>query len=165
MLCPRQGFTRPLGFMPMALFERIADECAQHETAVWLHFLGEPLPMNDIEAQVEDEIRLFLTLTPRGRDEMLAEAINNLLDHAKRWVGYERQPVSLAAVFVEILFVQHAGRELGLFPLSDATKALIRSVNMAKLLKRYPGGDFDQFRALQRDLGAERETLEAAVLG
>ncbi len=29
--------------MPMALFERIADECAEHETAVWLHFLGEPL--------------------------------------------------------------------------------------------------------------------------
>ncbi len=43
VLCPRQGFTRPLGFMAMPLFERIADECAEHETAIWLHFLGEPL--------------------------------------------------------------------------------------------------------------------------
>lgn len=43
VLCPRQAFTRPLGFMPMALFERIVDECAEHETSVWLHFLGEPL--------------------------------------------------------------------------------------------------------------------------
>ncbi|RIL04853.1 MAG: hypothetical protein DCC71_12535 [Proteobacteria bacterium] len=42
-LCPRLGFTRPLGFMSSALFERIADECAGHDTALWLHFLGEPL--------------------------------------------------------------------------------------------------------------------------
>jgi len=42
-LCPRLGFTRPLGLMESALFERIADECAGHDTALWLHFLGEPL--------------------------------------------------------------------------------------------------------------------------
>lgn len=42
-LCPRQEFTRPLGFMDEALFGRIADECAAHETSLWLHFLGEPL--------------------------------------------------------------------------------------------------------------------------
>ena len=42
-MCPRLGFTRPLGFMTPSVFERIARECAQHETALWLHFLGEPL--------------------------------------------------------------------------------------------------------------------------
>ncbi len=42
-LCPRQGFTRPLGFMDPALFERIARECAGRDTKLWLHFLGEPL--------------------------------------------------------------------------------------------------------------------------
>lgn len=42
-LCPRQGFTRPLGFMDAQLFERIARECAAHGTRLWLHFLGEPL--------------------------------------------------------------------------------------------------------------------------
>lgn len=43
VLCPRQAFTRPLGFMDEALFERIARECARHDTRLWLHFLGEPL--------------------------------------------------------------------------------------------------------------------------
>lgn len=42
-LCPRQGFSRPLGFMEPELFQRIARECAAHDTALWLHFLGEPL--------------------------------------------------------------------------------------------------------------------------
>lgn len=42
-LCPRQGFTRPLGFMDPALFARVAHECAAHDTRLWLHFLGEPL--------------------------------------------------------------------------------------------------------------------------
>ncbi|MBY0277816.1 radical SAM protein [Candidatus Binatia bacterium] len=43
VLCPRQAFTRPLGFLDPALFERIARECAPHGTRLWLHFLGEPL--------------------------------------------------------------------------------------------------------------------------
>lgn len=43
VLCPRQAFTRPTGFMDPALFERIARECAAHPTRLWLHFLGEPL--------------------------------------------------------------------------------------------------------------------------
>lgn len=42
-LCPRQGLTRPLGFMDAELFERIAAECAGQPTRLWLHFLGEPL--------------------------------------------------------------------------------------------------------------------------
>lgn len=42
-LCPRQGFTRPLGFMDAEVFERVALECARHDTMLWLHFLGEPL--------------------------------------------------------------------------------------------------------------------------
>jgi MoaA/NifB/PqqE/SkfB family radical SAM enzyme len=43
VLCPRQGFTRPLGFMDADLFARVAGECAAHGTRMWLHFLGEPL--------------------------------------------------------------------------------------------------------------------------
>jgi len=46
-LCPRLGFTRPLGFMDVALFERIAVECGRHPTALWLHFLGESLLHRD----------------------------------------------------------------------------------------------------------------------
>lgn len=36
----------------MELFQRIADECAGHETALWLHFLGEPLLHRDVVAMV-----------------------------------------------------------------------------------------------------------------
>jgi MoaA/NifB/PqqE/SkfB family radical SAM enzyme len=43
VLCPRLGFTRPLGFMDFDLFARVATECARHGTRLWLHFLGEPL--------------------------------------------------------------------------------------------------------------------------
>jgi MoaA/NifB/PqqE/SkfB family radical SAM enzyme len=42
-LCPRGGFTRALGFMDRDVFAAIARECAAHSTALWLHFLGEPL--------------------------------------------------------------------------------------------------------------------------
>jgi MoaA/NifB/PqqE/SkfB family radical SAM enzyme len=43
VLCPRQGFTRALGFMDPDVFARVARECAVHGTRMWLHFLGEPL--------------------------------------------------------------------------------------------------------------------------
>ncbi len=42
-LCPRQNFTRPLGFMRREVFARIVEECGHYQTRLWLHFLGEPL--------------------------------------------------------------------------------------------------------------------------
>jgi len=53
VLCPRQDFTRPLGFMDRAVFERIALECARHATRLWLHFLGEPLLHRDLVSMIE----------------------------------------------------------------------------------------------------------------
>ena len=47
-LCPRQGFTRPLGFMDRTVYERVAHECAGHRCKLWLHFLGEPLLHRDV---------------------------------------------------------------------------------------------------------------------
>lgn len=54
VLCPRQGFTRPLGFMEPAVFARVARECAAHGTRLWLHFLGEPL----LHRRLVDLVRL-----------------------------------------------------------------------------------------------------------
>lgn len=51
-LCPRLGFTRPLGFMTREVFERVVDECGAHGTRLWLHFLGEPLLHRDLPALV-----------------------------------------------------------------------------------------------------------------
>jgi MoaA/NifB/PqqE/SkfB family radical SAM enzyme len=42
-LCPRQAFTRPLGFMTEDVFARVVAQCAPHRARLWLHFLGEPL--------------------------------------------------------------------------------------------------------------------------
>lgn len=53
VLCPRQGFTRPLGFMDREVFERIARECARHPTRLWLHFLGEPLLHRGLVRMIE----------------------------------------------------------------------------------------------------------------
>ncbi|VTU31883.1 hypothetical protein H4CHR_02898 [Variovorax sp. PBS-H4] len=142
-----------------------ADFYVQATKQVLEDFIVDRLPMSDIEAQVEDELRVFISLTPDGRKEMLDSTLNELLDHAKRWVGYGTAPLSIPAAFSLVLVAQIAGREQGLVPLSDASVSRIRSVNMAKLAKRFPAGKYEQFRALQRDLAGERETLEAAVLG
>ena len=48
----------------------------------------------------------------------------------------------------------------GPYPCDDYER--IQAVNMAKLLKRYPGGEFDSFRAVVRDLDGERAVLESA---
>ena len=42
-LCPRLGFTRPLGFMAFEVFDRVVADCTGRDTRLWLHFLGEPL--------------------------------------------------------------------------------------------------------------------------
>jgi len=52
--CPRQELTRPLGFLPRALFERVARDCAGRDTMLWLHFLGEPL----LHPEIADFVRL-----------------------------------------------------------------------------------------------------------
>jgi MoaA/NifB/PqqE/SkfB family radical SAM enzyme len=39
--------------MDRALFERVALECAQHPTRLWLHFLGEPLLHRDLVRMIE----------------------------------------------------------------------------------------------------------------
>ena len=87
-LCPRQGFTRPLGFLAPALFEKIADECAGHDTALWLHFLGEPLLHRDVVSMVRYAKRAGVRrvglstngVSLRGAlaDELLASGLDRL---------------------------------------------------------------------------------------
>lgn len=45
--------------------------------------------------------------------------------------------------------------------MSDVDPEDILRANMAKLLVRYPGGEFDAFRAVTRDTEAERAALAA----
>lgn len=99
----------------------------------------------------------------------LQNLCNELLDHAKRWVGYEKEPKDLLEVMTQAAAASVVAVELGRFAgRSGDGSGLMEhaiAVNMAKLLKRYPGGDFDKFRATVRDLEGERAVLESAHLG
>jgi MoaA/NifB/PqqE/SkfB family radical SAM enzyme len=87
-LCPRQAFTRPLGFMDRALYERVARECADHPCKLWLHFLGEPLLHRDLvrmirfakDAGVRDVGLSTNAVTLRGAlaDELIGSGLDRL---------------------------------------------------------------------------------------
>lgn len=83
-----------------------------------------------------------------------------LLDHSKRWIGYGKQPKDLVAVLNTALVLAYFANITGPYPCDDYKR--IEAANMAKLLKRYPGGEFDSFRAVVRDLDGERAVLESA---
>jgi hypothetical protein len=120
----------------------------------------------DIEREMKTDLAILATFEPRtAKFEELSTLLNDLLDDAKRWVGYGREPDSLPAVFLSAAGAAAFAQSLGILSETPTEPDHIKAVNMAKLLKRYPGGDYDQFRALQRDLDGERETLEAAALG
>ncbi len=90
-----------------------------------------------------------------------AEQMNQLFDASKRWIGYGKVPPNPLALFDIVLCMQSGLAEFGEFADGDNfSRDRRRSSNMAKLLKRYPGGDFDAFRALNRDLAEERRVLE-----
>lgn len=94
---------------------------------------------------------------PRGTVDDMSTA---LLDHAKRWIGYGKQPADLVSVFNTTATLAYFANITGPYPCGDYRR--IEAVNMAKLLKRYPGGEFDAFRAVVRDLDGERAVLESA---
>lgn len=88
VLCPRQEFTRPLGFLERSVFERVATECAAHGTRLWLHFLGEPLLHRDLLDMIRDakaagvrEVGLStngVSLHGRLADGLLASGLDRL---------------------------------------------------------------------------------------
>lgn len=125
-------------------------------------------------AQVlEDHTGLFITpginemlahFNTRARltspDEVISDLTTQMLDSAKRWVGYGKEPESpvevYAAVVTLVMFVNLTG------PYPNENPEAIMRANMAKLLKRYPGGEFDAFRAVNRDLESELVALQTA---
>lgn len=90
----------------------------------------------------------------------IANTANDLLDHAKRWVGYGKEPADVAQVYRQAAALVAFANSFGAYPNRDVDR--IRAANMRKLLTRYPGGEFDAFRAVTRDLEAERGVLQAS---
>lgn len=85
---------------------------------------------------------------------------NELLDSAKRWVGYGKVPTSLADEFRRALFL--VGMSIRDCGLEDEVRRL-ELINVKKLLARYNGMVFTAERAVNRDLPAERAVLEGAA--
>ena len=116
-----------------------------------------PHEIPDINAGLQALVDLSAKM---GMSKAVAHVCNDLLDIAKRWVGYGKAPKSLAEVL-------HTCANLSLFvnmtsPNGCQDVLRIEASNMAKLLKRYPGGEFSQYHALVRDLDAERDVLAAS---
>lgn len=90
--------------------------------------------------------------------EMIQTYCTEMHDIAKRWVGYGKAPTTEQAVklVIKMTIVVNIVM-MDVFP--DTDREVIMKANMAKLLVRYPGGEFDAFRAVNRDTGAEREAL------
>lgn len=93
-----------------------------------------------------------------GIPAVISAVTNEMLDSAKRWVGYGKEPADLYAVYGACRALVAFVNCYGPYPCMDTDR--IRKTNMAKLLKRYPGGEFDAFRAVTRDLDAERQALQ-----
>lgn len=90
---------------------------------------------------------------------IIDQEVKKLLDHAKRWVGYGKAPAAPITVFVDVCVLVSLVEHLA--PTQFALDRVLEA-NMKKLLKRYPTGEFDAFRAVVRDLEAERAVLQAA---
>ena len=91
---------------------------------------------------------------------MIDEVRQEKLDAAKRWVGYGKQPTPLQAVEL-VVKTTIVFNVILMDSMSDVDPEDVLRANMAKLLVRYPGGEFDAFRAVTRDTEAERAALAA----
>lgn len=91
--------------------------------------------------------------------------INELLDVAKRWVGYGKLSMRLPGVCglvanltaIEIITLKPEVED----DMEFADRC--ERANVEKLLERYNGVKFDAERAVNRDLGSERRVLEGAA--
>jgi len=124
--------------------------------------LGTELPLQDLSVTAFETAQDILADDEEIVEHDLSVRVNDLLDHAKRWVGYGKQPANLLSVMHDVMVVEYLAPRVSPMVAEFVPLPKVEAVNMAKLLKRYPGGEFSAFHALQRDLEAERATLETA---
>lgn len=86
----------------------------------------------------------------------------DLLDHAKRWVGYGSMPKPPDWPVISAKARVACTLAIALSSVADVPKDRIVKANIAKLSKRYPGGEFDALRAVVRDTEAERAAVAQA---
>lgn len=127
-----------------------------HALCLVIHDLY-PEPDGDAGAIAQATYERGLQLTAQ---ELIDQFSTEMLDTAKRWVGYGKQPTLAQAT--ELLIKATLLFNIVLMAsVPDIDGEDILRANMAKLLVRYPGGEFDAFRAVTRDTEAERAALAA----
>ena len=93
---------------------------------------------------------------------LIRHELNELLDIAKRWVGYPREPkLTSGELMGRISAVVSVILQCGPAAAQDQEKVI--RVNIDKLLDRYKGLVFSAERAVNRDVVAERKVLENAA--
>lgn len=102
-----------------------------------------------------------LELSLHGYDFYVQRELNLLQDEAKRWLAYGKLPEDLDITANRALMIYAATGAEYVKDRQFTPEEVLRA-NMRKLLVRYPGGEFDRFRAVARDTDAERVALEAA---
>ena len=95
-------------------------------------------------------------------DAVLRQFGTDLLNASKRWVGYGKVPTLEDVCAVRCKARVIIPLALAYSMVNDRTPEEFVRANMAKLLKRYPGGEFDAYRAVNRDTEAEREAAQQA---
>jgi hypothetical protein len=90
--------------------------------------------------------------------DAVADGINDLLDVAKRWVGYGKAPADFLQLARDVMGLVRFINAMSAYYEPDLAK--VRRTNVAKLLKRYEGIAFNAERAVNRDTAAERTLLE-----
>lgn len=120
-------------------------------------FTGTDFDFGAAEAEFD---RLVAVGEVEGTEDAIDFARTDMLDACKRWVGYGKLPDDLMATGAKavglVAFVIAHAR----FGERDVEKSV--HANVAKLLLRYKGMKFDANNAVNRDVKAERELLEAA---
>lgn len=120
-------------------------------------YLGTAVPGSAVD--VEETVSAFCAEAHKTSiDAVISSVSTTLLDDAKRWVGYNKEPKSFSEVFNTAVALCAYANMTGPFPCSDSYR--LQLSNVKKLLKRYPGGEFSQYHALVRDTEAERAVLQ-----
>lgn len=119
--------------------------------------VGRPLTIGDMD---DEGIKAIFNPAEASGHVDLGVFANDLLDHAKRWIGYGKQPENLVNIFGAVCYFTTFVNLNGPHPNKDVDEII--AANRRKLSKRYEGLKFTQQAALNRDLDSERAALQAA---
>jgi hypothetical protein len=90
--------------------------------------------------------------------DLIDDKRTELLDHAKRWIGYGKQPADFLQVLRDALnLVRFANLTLPGGPFPEWN---VQVCNVAKLLHRYKGLKFNAEHAVNRDLSGEQAVIQ-----